>query len=90
MFDLEGELMDLHFMHKRKPLQKLSRSTSTWFNPFPNDKFHSSKLKQFADDNFNFDGNGVKFSEKVENAVGRGEIACYKEFLFFSQCFQKT
>ena len=33
--------------------------------------------------------NGDKFSEWVENIVGKGEIACYKQFLLFSQCFQK-
>ena len=61
------------------------------FNPFPNDKFlDSSKLKQFADDNFKFDENGRKFSYRVENIVEKGEIACYEQFLLFPQCFQKT
>ena len=50
----------------------------------------SSKLKQSADDNFKFDENGKKFSKGVETTVGNGEIACYKQFLFFPQCFQKT
>ena len=36
-----------------------------------------------------FDANGRKFSKQVENTVGRGEIACYEQFLLFSQCFQK-
>ena len=35
----------------------------------------SSKLKEFADDNFKFDENGRKLSERVENTVGKGEIA---------------
>ena len=35
----------------------------------------SFKLKEFADDNFKFDENGKKFSERFENTVGRGEIA---------------
>ena len=35
----------------------------------------SSKLKQFADDNFDFVENGGKFSESIENTVGKGEIA---------------
>ena len=26
----------------------------------------------------------------VENTVGKGEIACYKQFLLFPQCFQKA
>ena len=50
----------------------------------------SSKLKEFADDNFKFDENGRKFSEWVENTVGKGEISRYEQFLLFSQCFQKT
>ena len=50
----------------------------------------SSKLKDFADDNFNFDENGSKFSKRVENTVGKGEIARYEQFLLFPQCFQKT
>ena len=50
----------------------------------------SSKLKEFADDNFEFDENGRKFFKRVENTVGKGEIACYEQFLPFPQCFQKT
>ena len=50
----------------------------------------SSKLKEFADDNFKFDEKGRKFSKQVENTVGKGEIACYEQFLLFLQCFQKT
>ena len=30
-----------------------------------------------------------KFSYRVENTVGKGEIACYEQFLLFPQCFQK-
>ena len=47
-------------------------------------------MKEFADDNFKFDGNGRKLSKQVENTVGKGEIACYEQFLLFPQCFQKT
>ena len=50
----------------------------------------SSKLKQFADDNFKLDKNGRKFFKKVKNPVGNGEIACYEQFLLFPQCFQNT
>ena len=50
----------------------------------------SSKLKDYADDNFNFDENGSKFSKRVESTVGKGEIARYEQFLLFPQCFQKT
>ena len=60
-------------------------------NPFPNDNiFDSSKLREFADDNFKFDENVKKLSEWVENTVGKGEIARYEQFLLFPQCFQTT
>ena len=61
-----------------------------FFNPFPKDKFQTSNLKEFADDNFRFDESGRKFSKRVENTVGKGEIAHYEQFLLFPQCFQKT
>ena len=32
---------------------------------------------------------GLKLSDCVENIVGKGEIAHYKQFLLFTQCFQK-
>ena len=50
----------------------------------------SSKLKEFADDNFRFDENGRKLSKQVENTVGKGEIARYEQFILFPQCFQKA
>ena len=43
----------------------------------------SSKLKEFADENFNFDENGERLFKKEENTVGKGEIV-------FPQFFQKT
>ena len=33
--------------------------------------------------------NGRKFPKRVENTVGKGEIARYKQFLLFPRCFQK-
>ena len=44
----------------------------------------------FADDNIRFDENGRKFPKRIENTVGKGEIAHYKQFLLLPQCFQKT
>ena len=29
-------------------------------------------------------------AKRVENTVGKGEIARYEQFLLFPQCFQKT
>ena len=48
----------------------------------------SSKLKEFADDNFKVDENCRKFLKRVENTVGA--ISHYEQFLLFPQCFQKT
>ena len=50
----------------------------------------SSKLKEFAYNNFKFDENGRKLFKQVENTVGKGEIARYEQFLLFPQCFQKA
>ena len=50
----------------------------------------SSKLKGFADDKFKFDEHGGKFSKRLENTLGKGEIACKEQFLLFPQCFQKA
>ena len=47
-------------------------------------------MKEFADDNFRFDENSRKLSKRVENTVGKGEIAHYEQFLLFPQCFQKA
>ena len=47
-------------------------------------------MKEFADDNFKFEENDRKLSKQVENTVGKGEIACYEQFLLFPQCFQKA
>ena len=32
---------------------------------------------------------GIQLSERVQNIVGKGEIAHYEQFLLFPQCFQK-
>ena len=50
----------------------------------------TSKPEEFADNNFKFDEYGRKLSKRVENSVGKGEIARFEQFLLFPQCFQKT
>ena len=50
----------------------------------------SSKLKEFADDNFKFDESERKLFKHVKNTVGKGEIARYEQFLLFPLCFPKT
>ena len=67
-----------------------SASYNIFINLFPNDKFHSSKLKGFAGDNFKFDDNSKKLSKQVGNTEGKGEIARKEQFLLFPQCFQRT
>ena len=63
----------------------------TYVEPFPKRQIlDSSKLKESADDNFEFDEYGRKFSKWIQNSVGKGEIARYEQFLLFPQCFQKT
>ena len=46
-------------------------------------------MKEFADDNFKIIENGRKFFKRIENTVGKGEIARYEQFLLFPLCFQK-
>ena len=52
--------------------------------PFPNE---SSKLIEFADNNFELDENGVKFPEKN---CGKGEIDGEKQFSFPPSVFKET
>ena len=52
--------------------------------------FRLHQTEEFADDNFNFDENGRKFSRRVENTVEKEEIARCEQFLLFPQRFQKT
>ena len=47
-------------------------------------------MKEFADINFKFDENGRKLTKRVENTVGKEQIARYKQFLLFLQYFQKA
>ena len=49
----------------------------------------SSKLKEFADDNFKFDERDRKLLKRVENTVGKGEIARYEQISLFPTVFSK-
>ena len=49
-----------------------------------------SKIRELADDKFNIDANARKFFKRVENTVGKGEIARFEQFLLFPLCFQKA
>ena len=51
------------------------------FNPFPKSQIlDSSKLKEFADDNLKFDENGRKLSKRIENTMGKREMAHCEQF----------
>ena len=39
---------------------------------------------------FKFDEKSSKFSKRVENTVGKEEIARYEQFLLYPHCFQKV
>ena len=78
----------LAFFNKSKCCQHCNRSTL--INPLPDDILDSSKPKEFAYNNFEFDEIGRKLSKWVENTVGKVEILCYEQFLLFPQCFQKA
>ena len=57
-----------------------------YINPLPDDKILDwSKLKQSADDNFEFDVNNRKLSKLVENTVGKGVTSNFS----FSHCVFK-
>ena len=71
--------------------EELQDVLQLYSQPFPKRQIlDSSKLKEFANDNFRFDKNGMKFSKWVENTAEQGEIARYEQFLLFPQCFHKT
>ena len=56
--------------------EAFSRNIFYSFQPFPKQQIlDSSKLKEFADDNFQFYEYGRKLYKRVENAVVKGEIA---------------
>ena len=47
-------------------------------------------MKEFADDNFKLDETGRKISKRVENTVGKGEIARHEQFLLFPSVFSNN
>ena len=66
------------------------RFLDIFINPFPNDKFlDSSKLKEFADDNFNVVENKRKLFKQVENTVGKKGNCSLRAISPFSTVFSK-
>ena len=70
-----------------KAEQTLERPDFEKVYGFKSQILDSSKLIEFADNNSKLYANGRKFFEWVKNTVGKGEIAHYKQFLLFLQCF---
>ena len=58
-------------------------------NPFPNDKFYTSKLPEFAEDNLKFDENGGKFSKRVENTMEKRRSCSSRAVSPFPTVFSK-
>ena len=57
---------------------KVARSSAHFCEPFSIQQISdSSKLKEFAADNFEFAENGRKFYKQVGNTVGKGYTAFY-------------
>ena len=65
--------MQMYIMFKILTLSQMIK-----FQTLPNGK-------EFAVDNFKFDENDRKFSRRVVNIVGKGEIVRYEQFLLFPQ-----
>ena len=60
-------------------------------NPFPHDKIlDQTKLKAFADDKLNVTKMIISVFDRVENIVGKGEIACTSNFSFSLNVFKKA
>ena len=59
-------------------------------NPFPHDKIlDHTKLKAFADDKLNVTKMVISVLEKVDNIVGKVEIACTSNFSFSHNVFKR-
>ena len=60
------------------------------FNPFPHNKILDQiKLKAFADDKLNVTKMIISVCDRVDNIVGKGEIACTSN-VSFSHMFSKA
>ena len=52
--------------------------------------FRVFQTKRVCRRQFQIDENGRKLAKRIENTVGKGEIARYKQFLLFPQGFQEA
>ena len=71
-------------------LSQFTACSSGQFNPYLTLKFWAlpvqQQIKIWCQKYWQM---GMQFSDRVENIVGKEEIACYERFLLFPQCFQK-
>ena len=59
-------------------------------NPLPDDKIlDQTELKAFADDKLNVTKMIISVFDRVENIVGKGEIACTSNFSFSHSVFKR-
>ena len=70
--------------------QSPSLVCATWLTLLQTTNFRLFQTERVCRWQFWFDENGRRFPERIENTVGKGEIAHYEQFLLFSQCFHKT
>ena len=87
---LRLDYFESFYLMMKQTWQNFNQIIPDYNNPEPFPKRHilsPTKLKEFADDNSEFDEDGTKFFNRVENAVGKGEIARYEQFLLFPPCF---
>ena len=73
----------------------LDQSKNLWFGkefPLSHMPILGSSYSAANKDNYDvkiMDKWGIQLSDSVENNMGKGEIAHYKQFLLFPQCFHK-
>ena len=85
--EIRMRILDLHCQQKAFCVVNSTERV----NPLPDDKFWTlPNWKSFQTTISNLTKNGKKLSTRVENTVGKGEIARYEQFLLFPQCFQKA
>ena len=68
--------------HFERVLFRLFFSQTTNFRLFQTERLCRRQLK--------CDENRRRYSKRIENTVGKGEIARYEQFLLFPQCFQRV
>ena len=61
-----------------------------YVNSFPHDKIlDRTKWKAFADDKLNVTKMSISVFDRIENFVGKGEIACTSNFSFSHNVFKR-